>query len=184
MRQLPLITGAVCALAMAATAEAQTTVERVWIDVNAGSAWAAEDTFLMTASVDRSHEQAEFAAHYHIPRAVSFDFGGGVMLDAAPRCRHQRRRQRARGAGGPVRAAAAPVLPRGLRDRQRPDRYPDAAHRAQPPPADDAGGAADPALPPARVRRPELLPDRAGFGHRHRLPPVLFRALARSTPPN
>ena len=80
MRQLPLITGAVCALAMAATAEAQTTVERVWIDVNAGSAWAAEDTFLMTASVDRAHEPAEFAAHYHIPRAASFDFGGGVML--------------------------------------------------------------------------------------------------------
>ena len=80
MRQLPLITGAVCALAMAATAGAQTTVERVWIDVNAGSAWAAEDAFLMTASVDRSHEQAEFAAHYHVPRAVSFDFGGGVML--------------------------------------------------------------------------------------------------------
>ena len=80
MRQLPLITGAVCALAMAATAEAQTTVDRVWIDVNVGSAWAAEDTFLMTATVDRSHEPAEFAAHYHVPRNTSFDFGGGVML--------------------------------------------------------------------------------------------------------
>ena len=80
MRQLPLITGAICALAMAATAEAQTTVERVWIDVNVGSAWAAEDDFLMTASVDRAHEPADFAAHYHVPRNGSFDFGGGFML--------------------------------------------------------------------------------------------------------
>ena len=80
MRQLPLITGAVCALAMAATAEAQATIERVWIDVNAGSAWAAEDTFSMTASVDRAHEPADYAAHYHVPHSASFDFGGGVML--------------------------------------------------------------------------------------------------------
>ena len=105
MRQLPLITGAVCALAMAATAEAQTTVERVWIDVNVGSAWAAEDSFLMTASVDRSHEPADFAAHYHVPRNTSFDFGGGVHAHADRRRRHQRRRQRARGAGGSDRAA-------------------------------------------------------------------------------
>ena len=80
MRQLPLITGAVCALAMAATAEAQTTGDRIWIDVNVGSVWAAEDSFLMTATVDRSQEQAEFAAHYHVPRNTSFDFGGGFML--------------------------------------------------------------------------------------------------------
>ena len=80
MRQLLLIAGAVCALAMAATAEAQTTVERIWIDVNAGSAWAADDSFAMTAAVDRAHEPAEFAAHYHVPQAASFDFGGGFML--------------------------------------------------------------------------------------------------------
>ena len=48
--------------------------------MNVGSAWAAEDTFQMTASVDRSHEQADFGAHYHVPRDVSFDFGGGFML--------------------------------------------------------------------------------------------------------
>jgi hypothetical protein len=80
MRQLPLITGAVCALAMSATAAAQTAVERVWIDVNVGSAWAAEDTFVMTASVARAHEAADFAAQYHVPRDASFDFGGGFML--------------------------------------------------------------------------------------------------------
>ena len=80
MRQLSLITGAVCALAMAATAEAQTTVERVWIDVNVGSVWAAEDDFLMTAQIDRSHEPADFAAQYHVPHNGSFDFGGGFML--------------------------------------------------------------------------------------------------------
>jgi hypothetical protein len=80
MRQLPLITGAICALAMAATAAAQTPVERVWIDVNAGSASAADDSFAMTAAVDRAHEPADFAAHYHVPRNASFDFGGGVMV--------------------------------------------------------------------------------------------------------
>ena len=80
MRQLSLVTGAVCALAMAATAAAQTAVERVWIDVNVGSAWAAEDSFVMAASVARSQEAADFAAHYHVPRNASFDFGGGFML--------------------------------------------------------------------------------------------------------
>jgi hypothetical protein len=80
MRQLSLITGAICAFAMTATAGAQTTGERVWIDVNVGSAWAAEDSFTMAVSVDRAGEAADFGAHYHLPRSVSFEFGGGVML--------------------------------------------------------------------------------------------------------
>jgi hypothetical protein len=80
MRQLPLIAGAVCALAMAATADAQATFDRVWIDVNVGDASAAEASFEMTASIERSQEAADFGAHYHVPRSVSFDFGGGLML--------------------------------------------------------------------------------------------------------
>jgi hypothetical protein len=65
---------------MAATAEAQTTVERVWVDVNVGSAWAAGDGFTMTAAVARSGEPADFGAVYHLPRSTSFDFGGGFMV--------------------------------------------------------------------------------------------------------
>ena len=65
---------------MAATSAAQTGVERVWLDVNVGSAWSGDGTFAMTASIDRGAEAAEFGAGYHVPRAASFDVGGGVML--------------------------------------------------------------------------------------------------------
>ena len=80
MRQRPLITGAVCALAMAAPAGAQSSGDRVWIDVNFAGAWAAEADFAMNASVDRASETADFGANYHLPRSVSFEFGGGFML--------------------------------------------------------------------------------------------------------
>ncbi|MEO5821485.1 MAG: hypothetical protein ABIT71_13350 [Vicinamibacteraceae bacterium] len=80
MRQLSFIAAAICALGMGATAEAQTRFARVWIDVSAASAMAAEDSFAMTVSVARSSEQAEFGALYHVPRSVSLEAGGGFML--------------------------------------------------------------------------------------------------------
>jgi len=84
MRQLSLATAAVCAFAIVGTAEAQTQthtpVERVWIDANVGSAWAAESSFAMDASVDHLGQAADFGARYHLPRSVSFDIGGGFMV--------------------------------------------------------------------------------------------------------
>lgn len=71
---------AVCALAVAAPAGAQGSFERVWIDANAGVAMAAQDTFAMTAPIDRFDEPAELSAHYSLPRAPSFDVGAGVMF--------------------------------------------------------------------------------------------------------
>ena len=71
---------AVCALATATPAEAQGAFERVWIDANAGLAMAAQDTFAMSAPIDRFEEPGELAAHYSLPRAPSFDIGAGVMI--------------------------------------------------------------------------------------------------------
>ena len=71
---------AVWALALAAPADAQGTFERVWVDANVGVAIAAQDTFTMSAPVDRFVEPAEVAAHYRLPRAPSFDVGAGVMI--------------------------------------------------------------------------------------------------------
>jgi hypothetical protein len=76
---VPMIT-VVCALALAIPAAAQTRVERVWLDLSVGSAMAAEDAFAMTASVARFEQQADFGAHYHLPRRASFAIGGGVMV--------------------------------------------------------------------------------------------------------
>jgi hypothetical protein len=80
MQQWVAIGLAVCALAAAAPAGAQGSFERVWIDVNAGVAMAAQDTFAMTAPIDRFDEPAELSAHYALPRAPSFDVGAGVMF--------------------------------------------------------------------------------------------------------
>jgi hypothetical protein len=80
MRQLPLIAGAICALATATAAAAQTGVERVWLDANVGSAIPAEDSFEMRVSVPHAGEPAEFGAHHHLPGSVTFDFGGGFMI--------------------------------------------------------------------------------------------------------
>jgi hypothetical protein len=71
---------AVCALALSAPAEAQDPFERVWIDVNAGLAFAAQDVFAMSAPIDRFEEPAELAVEYTLPRAPSFDIGAGVMF--------------------------------------------------------------------------------------------------------
>ncbi len=75
-----MVGGVACALAMATTAEAQTTFERAWIDVNFGTATAASDSIAMNASTEVFEEQADFGAHYSLPRGASFDFGGGFMF--------------------------------------------------------------------------------------------------------
>jgi hypothetical protein len=80
MRQLSTTAAVVCALAIAAAADAQAGRERVWIDVNAGSEGSAAASFAMNASVDAYAEQADFGAHYTLPRRASFDVGGGFML--------------------------------------------------------------------------------------------------------
>ena len=71
---------AVCALALPARAGAQGAFERIWFDANVGLAMAAQDTFAMTAPIDRFTEPAELAAHYVLPRAASFEVGAGVMI--------------------------------------------------------------------------------------------------------
>jgi hypothetical protein len=70
----------VCALAWATTAEAQGAFERVWIDANVGLAVAAQDTFAMSAPVERFDEPATLSARYTLPRAPSFDIGAGVLI--------------------------------------------------------------------------------------------------------
>jgi hypothetical protein len=71
---------AVWALAVATPADAQGTFERVWVDANVGVAFAAQDTFTMSAPIDRFVEPAEVAAGYRLPRAPSFDVGAGLMI--------------------------------------------------------------------------------------------------------
>jgi hypothetical protein len=80
MQQWVAIGLVVCVLALAAPAEAQVAFERVWIDANVGMAMAAQDTFVMTAPIDRFPEPAELSAHYTLPRAPSFDVGAGFMF--------------------------------------------------------------------------------------------------------
>jgi hypothetical protein len=80
MRQLSLIAAAICALATATAAQAQTGFERIWLDANVGSATPAEESFEMLVSVAHTGEPAEFGAHQHLPRSLTFDFGGGVMI--------------------------------------------------------------------------------------------------------
>src|SRR5688500_12221956 len=72
--------GGVLGLVMAAGAEAQSTFERGWIDVNFGVAVAAEDAFSMRATGELFDEPADFGADYALPRGASFDFGGGFMI--------------------------------------------------------------------------------------------------------
>jgi hypothetical protein len=80
MRYAAAVGGVVLGLVMSASADAQTTFERGWIDVNLGVAVAAEDAFSMRASGEIFREQADFGADYSLPRGASFDFGGGVMI--------------------------------------------------------------------------------------------------------
>ena len=80
MRFVTAIGGVVLGLVMAASAEAQTTFERGWIDVNLGIAVASEDAFSMRATGELYDEPADFGAAYALPRGASFDFGGGVMI--------------------------------------------------------------------------------------------------------
>jgi len=67
-------------LLVSARAEAQSTFERDWIDVNFGVAIAAEDAFSMRATGELYDEPADFGADYGLPRGASFDFGGGFMI--------------------------------------------------------------------------------------------------------
>jgi hypothetical protein len=80
IREVLVVGGVVGALAVAGVAEAQTTFERAWIDVNFGSATAGTDAFAMNASTEIDEEQADFGAHFNLPRGASFDFGGGFMF--------------------------------------------------------------------------------------------------------
>jgi len=85
MRQWMTSGVALCGLALATGAAAQggtarRTTERVWIDVNAGVAIAAEDTFEIRVALERFAEPAELVARYTLPRAASFDAGAGVMV--------------------------------------------------------------------------------------------------------
>jgi hypothetical protein len=69
--------GVVLGLVMAAGAEAQSTFERGWIDVNFGVAVAAEHAFSMRATGELFDEPADFSADYALPPGASFDFGVG-----------------------------------------------------------------------------------------------------------
>ena len=80
MRYVTAVGGVVLGLVMSASAEAQTTFERGWIDVNFGIAVAAEDAFSMGTTREIFDEPADFGAEYSLPRGASFDFGGGVMI--------------------------------------------------------------------------------------------------------
>src|SRR4029079_5645034 len=60
MRYAAAVGGVVLGLVMSASADAQTTFERGWIDVNLGVAVAAEDAFSMRASGEIFSEQADF----------------------------------------------------------------------------------------------------------------------------
>jgi hypothetical protein len=80
MRNVVAVGAVVLGLAMAASAEAQSTFERGWIDVNFGVAVAAEDAFSMRATGELFDEPADFGADYGLPRGASFDFGGGFMI--------------------------------------------------------------------------------------------------------
>ncbi len=72
--------GIALVMALATPAEAQGAFERIWVDANVGLAAAAQDTFAMSAPIDRFDEPAEIAAHYALPHAASFDVGAGVMI--------------------------------------------------------------------------------------------------------
>ena len=61
-------------------ANAQATFERVWIDVDIGSAAAIDDGFAMQATRRLFAEDATFRAGYDVPRGFSFGVGGGAML--------------------------------------------------------------------------------------------------------
>ena len=71
MRYVVAVGGVV--LVMAASAEAQSTFERGWIDVNFGVAVAAEDAFSMRATGEVFDEPADFGA----------DCIGGEVLSGA-----------------------------------------------------------------------------------------------------
>jgi hypothetical protein len=80
MRYPVAVGGVVLGVLVAASAEAQSTFERAWIDVNFGVAVAAEDAFSMDATGELFDEPADFGADYGLPRGASFDFGGGFMI--------------------------------------------------------------------------------------------------------
>jgi hypothetical protein len=80
MRNAVAVGGVVLGVLMSASAEAQSTFERGWIDVNVGIAVAAEDAFSMRATTEIFAEPADFGADYSLPRGASFDFGGGFMI--------------------------------------------------------------------------------------------------------
>ena len=79
MRYVVAVGGVLLGLLFAAAADAQT-FERVWVDVNIGVAVPAQSNFAMAAQTEISQEDADFGAHYSLPRGASFDFGGGFMF--------------------------------------------------------------------------------------------------------
>lgn len=55
-------------------AHAQAAPDRGWIDVNAGTATAADDAFTMSATTSLFSEPADFRARYTVPRGFSIEF--------------------------------------------------------------------------------------------------------------
>jgi len=55
-------------------------IDRGWIDVNFGIAFAAEDAYTTRVETTIARETAVFQADYRWPLGAAFDFGGGVML--------------------------------------------------------------------------------------------------------
>ena len=64
-----------CFLAVPAAAQ-----DKGWIDVNFGTARAAEDGYSTSVSLRQFSETATFSSDYAFPRGASFDFGGGFMF--------------------------------------------------------------------------------------------------------
>jgi hypothetical protein len=80
MGQWAIVGVAMCGLALATSAAAQTPFERVWIDVNAGVAMAAEGSFTMQGTLKRGAEDAVLEARYTLPRAGAVEAGAGIMF--------------------------------------------------------------------------------------------------------
>ena len=107
MRYVVAVGGVVLGLVMASGAEAQSTFERGWIDVNFGVAVAAEHPFSMRATGELFDEPADFRGRLRAASRRILRLRGRVHDHADLRRRCQ--------LGGANQSGANPLLP-GPRD--------------------------------------------------------------------